>query len=165
MLVLAHQGVEEERADVLGLGVGADADVEVGGGAFNVDDDGAGFHPRCGAVTGEQAGAEGGREECGSERIGRRGSGRGAGRGSGRGSRQGDLAEQHLACGTGGGGNVAGQAVPAQPCEQCEGHRFLGLRGQAQVVAGADGEAERRELLLQAAPEGSRSCAPPPETM
>ena len=54
--------------------------------------------------------------------------------------------------GAGGGGHVAGQAMPGLPREQREGDGFLGFGGDAVIVGGLDAAVEGREI-------GRRACA------
>jgi hypothetical protein len=60
-IILADEGIEDETADALGHGVGADAGVEVGGGVFDGHDDGSGVGRATGmgaATTGEDGEGE-----------------------------------------------------------------------------------------------------------
>ena len=52
VLVAADEGVEEEGVDVFGLGVGADAGIEVGGAGLDEHGDGVGVG-LCGAAAKE----------------------------------------------------------------------------------------------------------------
>ena len=53
-----------------------------------------------------------------------------------------------------GGRDVAREAMPGVPREQCEGHGFLGFGGYTEVVGGLDAAVERCEIGGEHAHEG-----------